>query len=360
MSGRIEQGKNKAAFKKRAHRPWQPPILEEISVDHPNVLDVSAKLNHKQFELLQKQLQMTLDIKLQEKSELNSVLDNLDADRITLGGFLKPKNILLANETETLQKTALLINELKEKEFEIQSITQNLKITQAEEYAESAEKARLNEEKARHAAEEKAIFALKQANMAAEQIKKAEEKIFFLENGKAKLEKVLFDLEDKLKLATHELDVLGLKSNKNTEQKQKLEYDLRIAASALHNEKQNKKTLEEKLKLLSQDLNEKQEECRLTEMKLVYSSEQVYQLINSLAIERHRLNEFNMNLICLKENIEISRNEQTHIQSTQHEILENLHAAHFKIKLMEQVIQAERNLRLLYEKRLSRKTKLVF
>ena len=164
MTTKMDLGKGKAVFKKKAHRPWQPTLLENAGVDEiQSILDPTAKLQDKNIEFLQKQLETTLDIKRKESEELNVSLSALDTNRITLGGFLKPKNILFAPGQETLHKTASIIHELKAKEQEILDITQHLKLTQAEEQAERAEMARLSEERARQVAEEKAFYALRQA-----------------------------------------------------------------------------------------------------------------------------------------------------------------------------------------------------
>ena len=136
MTSRMDFGRGKIVFKKKAHRPWQPTLLDSPAEDHQSLINVSPKLQDKQIEFLQKQLETTLEIKNKEREGLQVSLSSLENNRVTLGGFIKPNNMLFKTEPVALQKTASIMHELKAKEQEILEITQHLKLTQVEEQVE--------------------------------------------------------------------------------------------------------------------------------------------------------------------------------------------------------------------------------
>lgn len=367
MSFRMDTSKSKVVFKKRAHRPWQTNLLDEGTEDNQNVLDVFTKTPDKQLELLQRQLEGTLEIKSRERDEINHTLKTLDDHRVTFGGFLKPKDILLVTEHESLKKTSSLIIELKEKEQEIVEITQNLKITQAEETAERAEAARLMEEKARHAAEEKAIFALRQAHLTAEQIKEAEGRVLLMEQAKLKLEHHLFDLEEKLKLTTHELTVLGQKSKLTEENEANLETELKILTKKLNDEKQDKINLKENLLQEIQDIKqETQLQIEELQEKLREQIDQVEDAKNKrLELEQqfshkeqtyidmeNALSSVSQLTLELQEQIHTIKFERDEMKSHLQKMETKLDLAYCRQTKMIELIGLERNLRIMFEEKL--------
>lgn len=318
MSFRMDNSKSKIVFKKRAHRPWQTNAYEENYEENPNVLDASPKLKDKQTEFLQKQLESTLEIKNREREDIHHSLVTLDDHRVTFGGFLKPKDILLVTEHESLKKASSLVNELKEKEREILEITQNLKITQATEAAEKAEAARLMEEKARLAAEEKAIFAIRQAHQTAEQIKDAEERVIMMEQSKLQLEQALLSMEERLKEANDELEMLDQQSRNSNETQNDLLSKLKALNTQLNHEKQSKAAIEETLRNQQAELYARIEEL----------NERCEQEIRTKVSFEQELS--NAHLAMAKMESDFSHREQAYIESQ--ERVQTIH-----IELQEQI-----------------------
>jgi len=306
--------KNKVLFKKRAHRPWQPSTFEGME-DAGSIIE-TPKFQDKQLEHLQKQLETSLEIKTKEREDISQLLKMVDTHRITLGGFLRPKDILLMTDQESLQKSASLMSELKAKEQEIIELTQHLKITQAEELAKRAESARLIEEKARQHAEEKAIFALRQAHQTAEQIKFSEERIQILEQAKLKLANHVFDLEEQLKHATTHPsfpgEIQALLDKLETENRIRIENENTLFA-----------TLEEVANL---------KQC-MTQEKETQS------LLQDTIIELQEKNDF---IQTEKDNLINNKNQSD----------ENLSLANHRMTKMQAVITTERSLRILFEEKM--------
>lgn len=400
--------RSKIVFKKRAHRPWQPSLLEGVNEESSNVVFAPTKIQDKQFqdnqlEFLQKQLETTLEIKSKELETISHNLNTVDDHRITLGGFLRPKDILMVTEQVSMQKSSSLMSELKEKEQEIHTITQHLKISQAEEFAKRAESARLIEEQARLHAEEKAIFAFRQAQAAAEQIKVQEEHIRLgdektqtLEQVKLTLEGIVSDLDDKLKIAHHEIEILGQRTQSDAEQRYKIEQELRALNSKLTEQQQHNHALEEHKRSLTQKL-EMENRVRIeTETKLFDAMQEIteieqlfetakanYELVltqerasyeHSLATQRdsyeltmaterdsyeHTLtNEketqgiLQQNLTDLQTKVQFLRSDKDALTFLQQQTDEKLSKANLRSAKMAQIIATERNLRIMFETKL--------
>lgn len=354
--------RNKTVFKKRALRPWQPTILESME-DAQNSDEVSSKFQEKQIEIIQKQLETTLEIKNRERSELSQTLSTIDDHRITLGGFLRPKDILLVTEQSSLHKTSSLMNELKEKEQEIIEITQNLKISQAEELAKRAESARLVEEKARQAAEEKAIYALRQAQQSAEQCKAAEEQAMMLEQIRSKLEQAVYELEDQVKLSHHELQVREQRIQGEIEHRHKIEQaaaeqyqwfdnEVKTLNQKLKEEFQIKQGHETKISALSIDLeNERNTKLQL-EADLKSSLAQSAEIDSLLKHEKEVTSGLEQNLLDLQERIEMLETERTRLLVSIQISEDKQSDMRLQMGKMTEVINAERNLRQLFEENL--------
>src|SRR3990167_2965671 len=98
------------------------------------------------------------------------------------------------------------MDELKNKEQEIQTLSTNLKIATALEHAEKIELSRKKEALARKAAEEKALFAMQQVNLTEEQLQKAMQQIQIEQQLKAKEESIRKSLESEIKNALRAIE----------------------------------------------------------------------------------------------------------------------------------------------------------
>ncbi len=201
---------NSRNFKKRAHRPWKSSLLEttiqESSLDHDNShfdfnLDLEsmpAESMYAQFDFTQpntelptlstdlnlkfSQLQsitlkddVSLDLKSaikhteQQKNNLQQQIHDKSSSSLLLGGFFQPQQLGTPAETQGGRKMNYLISDLKNKEQELNSLTNNLKVTEAMERVEQSELIRRAEEQARITAETRMRQVIEQANIAAEQ-----------------------------------------------------------------------------------------------------------------------------------------------------------------------------------------------
>lgn len=331
--------KNKIMFKKRAHRPWQPNMFEGTE-DFASVTEVTPIFQDKQIEFLQKQLEATLEIKSKEREDLSHLLKTVDNHRITLGGFLRPKDIVLITDQASLSNTASVMSELKAKEQEIIELTRQLKITQAQELAKHAESSRLTEEKARQQAEEKAIFALRQAQQAAEQIQISEERVQALEQTKLKLANHVYDLEEKLTLATQELKVLGEKNFADETLRQELEKRVLAFTEQANNESDIHQSFSRQIQQLSEKL-ETENRIRIeNENTLFATMEEIASLKQCIVDEKEMQKTLQGTIYELQGKIERMGSE------------EDLATAQQRITKMKEIIAVERNLRILFEEKM--------
>lgn len=363
MGSLTETTRNKTTFKKRAHRPWQPALLDNSTEEAHNVIPATSKLQEKQIEFLQKQLEATLEIKSKEKEAITHTLSTIDDHRITLGGFLRPKDILLVTDQNSLHNSVSLIHELKEKEQEIQSITQNLKITQAEEFAKRAEAARIAAEQARHAAEEKAIFALRQAQQAAGQIKVAEEHSQDLEQITLKLEHRVHELEDKLKLASQQLERLGQTTENDGIHRQKIEHEVETLASELQEAQHSASIFQSKMIALNQQIESEHQAKTEFENKFFEACEKISELEYLLNAEKERFSIFQQHeyaeksmlqqsYLELKEVTDFLRADKATLTQENQHLDTQLSCALSRMAKMTAVITAERNLRIVCEEKM--------
>lgn len=206
----LDSSKSKILFKKRIHRPWKPAQLESEDFsftnaeEAPHVLELNAILEDANTNLIREELQKSLEESAKKHSETEQAL-HAKENRITIGGFLSPKNVLAA-PSEEKNPSSDIITELKNKEQEILLLAHDLKVANALEQLEKLEVARKKEEEARKAAEEKALYAIHQAKVAAEQTYKAEQQLSLEKQSRIKEEKLRQFLEDKVQLALQEVE----------------------------------------------------------------------------------------------------------------------------------------------------------
>jgi len=174
MASHMHSTRRRTAPKRRLSRPWKSMLSNPAVTPTQDMQPTPPAL---QSDFLQKQLQIALDQKRQEQVALTTDLTVSQESRITMGGFFHPKH-LFSPEMGDIQKSTLILRDLRNKEAEIQAITNQLWLTQAEERVNHATAQLQSEATARHAAEEQAAFALAQAQKTAEQLRFAEERAY--------------------------------------------------------------------------------------------------------------------------------------------------------------------------------------
>src|SRR5689334_14047447 len=117
----LDSSQEKAFFKKRIHRPWNPAVQMQTKAP-----EETAPTNVTTTELEAEQR-----LKTKELHEINSQLAAQDENRLLIGGFLYPKNIFSSNEDAKIQKSSHLMGELKNKEREMQALENDLKVARA-------------------------------------------------------------------------------------------------------------------------------------------------------------------------------------------------------------------------------------
>jgi chromosome segregation ATPase len=218
-----QDGKPKVTkFKKRPHRPWKTSLLEttvneadgieseaeevEFSLDTSDAAtttsdsifsDFSFNIAQEETSLpeLSPSLQSTFsqlaaiaidndshtDLKAaiktseEKKSELIQQITDKGKSPVSLGGFFRPQQLTTSEDTQSTRKMNFLLSDLKNKEQELKTLTDNLKVTEAIERCEQAELNRRAEEQRRIAAENRMRQAIEQAHSAAEQCRLAME-----------------------------------------------------------------------------------------------------------------------------------------------------------------------------------------
>lgn len=197
-------------FKKRAHRPWETSLLETAVKNSENTISeesldfnldsntdsfyndfalstdneaisLSPSLQHtfSQLQAIAVDDEQNSDLKIaikqgeQQKNRLREQISDKSSSSILLGGFFQPQHLAAPTETQSTRKMNFLLSDLKSKEQELNSLTSNLKVTEAVERAEQAELNRRAEEHRRLAAEHRMRQAIEQAQVAAEQCKAA-------------------------------------------------------------------------------------------------------------------------------------------------------------------------------------------
>jgi hypothetical protein len=167
----LDSTNHKIVFKKQSHRPWTPPIQKETPV-------------------------------LSSNTELNG----FDSDRLLIGGFSFLKASSIPYESEQSQKSHTLIDKLKNKEQEAQTLSTSLKIVTALEQAEKIELGRKKDALARKAAEEKALCAMQQLHLTEYELQKTKKQLQIEQQLKTKEESVKKSLETEIKNALRAIE----------------------------------------------------------------------------------------------------------------------------------------------------------
>lgn len=380
MVSRIEPSENRPAFKKRPLRPWKPVIeLEQspLNTDSKFTFDLFENDLNTEFplELLHKPLNQEtnsnlknqLENKIKNQEEIRAKLSSLENNRLTLGGFFKPKNVLFLDEKESSEQTFFLLNALKDKEHEIVEIHHQLKLTEMIEEIQRSTLALQSEKAARVTAEERIVSTQRQVQQLTEQGQALEEKLSQSEQTNSNLEYRTLHLEKTLTEARQnfeaQLHTLSLESGKLQDSKQH-EVNLRMQTEEeLRLIKTQRQTLEKELHEKNQayqDLQSLFEESqaeiqrlnltrRTIESDLSQTSEKLDETQQALMNEK-------ANILVLESQYRQLKEEQNHLnshmQSLEAQLAQEKSSFQEKvapmiehIKKMNHILQAERNLR---------------
>lgn len=269
-------------FKRRAHRPWNTMLLE-------NTLEAIAEENRG----LEAELEVPLEInpneelpnilveKTKERDEIHEQLNIQEESRLSIGGFLRPSNIF--NEIEKPAQANYLMNQLKNKEQEILSLSHDLKVAKALEQVEKLEMARGKEEEARKLAETKALFAIQEAKIAAEQVYKIEQELNVEKQLRVKEEKTRKRLEEKNQLILQEI---AKKEQALLKIEETVQQTVELANSR---EEQIKIEAQEKIQKIVQEMSQQIEKYQEAAEKTHHQAEERISILQKEANERIKL-----------------------------------------------------------------------
>jgi len=356
----LDTSKTKANFKKREFRPWRPTLLEgatPLEFNEQSAFETA-------FSVEGLQLEKTLEEKNVERDALFEQLKSREDNRLLIGGFLKPTNIMLLDASA---KKDVLFNELKTKEKEILDISINLKIAKSQELAEKAEMARLTEEAARIVAETKALHALEQAKISTEQLLQIESQFILekehlkeFEKTKRGLEAKILEIEQEVELRERER-LMALEAKKIAEDK--VQYALEYAthaeekANQVLNEKiqaielvsQNKmREAEERSQHVQMQAEQKvqalQEQLRLNEKAKLSLQAQLKKSLENTQMAEKKKRE-------IEENLKVLEKQQEMLMAEKGKIETNLHQIVDRLKKIEILADSEKKLRKILEER---------
>jgi len=377
MVSRIESSETRPTFKKRSLRPWKPVIeLEQpLNTDSKVAFNLfendlttefPLELLHKPLETGAK-LENQLENQIKKQEEIRGKLSNLDNNRLTLGGFFKPKNVLFLDEKESSEQTFFLLNALKDKEHEIVEINHQLKLTEMIEEIQHSTLALHSEKTARSAAEERIISTQRQVQQLVEQSQALEEKLSLSEQAKNQLEYRTLHLEKTLTEARQnfeaQLHTLSSGSEKLQDSKQ-LEINLRKQTEEeLKLVKIQRQTLEKELHAKNQayqDLQSLSEESQTEIQRLTLKRRTIE---NDLRLTSEKLEQTEQALMSEKANIQILESQYKRIQEEQRSLCADTQSLEGQLaqersafqekvapmiehmKKMNNILQGERNLR---------------
>lgn len=199
---------NTRTFKKRAHRPWKPDLLEstvqETSLTDEDLfsfdLDLTEATNNEVNNSLYPEFNFTDDIPefnedmpefnfntsinddeetLELKKEIQQTkkqhehlieqINDKSNNAILLGGFFQPQHISANTESMPGRKINSLLSDLKVREQKLNTLTNSLKISEANERAEQAELSKQATTQQLFVTEQRMRKAIQQAKVAEEQ-----------------------------------------------------------------------------------------------------------------------------------------------------------------------------------------------
>ena len=252
---------------------FEPTVIptREVNISSTNItqnINIPRNItpNSSKLDKINSQLQGIIKDKISEKEEIRRQITSRQDSSMSIGGFFQP-NFLENKEPSTNgKKINHLMEDLKNKEMELSSLTNNLKIAQAIEQAEHAELSRRAEEQARVAAENQMSMAIEQANSAQEQLKIA--------MSQAKEAEAAQQEEEKLRLLTQAKIDEYIEIAKNAELAMQTEAKIREAAEEKAQQSLNqtiqtelaRQQLEEENKSLSMKLQSALDELRRIEL----------------------------------------------------------------------------------------------
>lgn len=143
-------------FTKTRHRPWEKNLLEDkISQSSSANIESSlaADLDHNYAR--QRQVTEKHDTEAKEQADLIDKIVNIDDEPILIGGIFRPHQFVCAQTDNRREEVGTLIDRFQRKNSQLQSLTHELKVLEAQETAQKAEQAKAGEERLRKASEAK-------------------------------------------------------------------------------------------------------------------------------------------------------------------------------------------------------------
>lgn len=205
-----ESRRKSSSFKKRAHRPWKTDLLEntvhEATLADDDIfgfdIDINLDTNidsdsfYPEFNFIEmesssddstefaarvnqddqkSELRQAIQQTKQQQQQLVQQISDKSTNSVLLGGFFKPQEIHVNNESQSSRKINSLLSDLKVREQKINSLTSNLKISEAYERAEQAELSKRAVAQQLQVAENRMRHSVEQAKQAEEQFLNAME-----------------------------------------------------------------------------------------------------------------------------------------------------------------------------------------
>ncbi len=297
MVSRIEPSENRHVFKKRSLRPWKPVI------ELDNAIQSDPKTNSNLFEnslatefpleILHQSSESNLETATLHCEDIRGKLSHLDNTRITMGGFFKPKNILLLDEQGSSEKTFFLLNALKDKEHQLATIQHQLKLAEALDEAKRNTIELSAEQKARFTAEESLLSTQKQMQQAIEYSQSLEERLNIAEQIKNNLEHRVLHLEKTIQESSQNFEAQLQATAQETDLRKRKEEEfilLKMQSDILETELNNKIQIVQDLQALLEESRNDIEALKLQEKNyeksLLAASEKWKQTEQKLASEK--------------------------------------------------------------------------
>lgn len=356
-------------FLKKAHRPWKSQLLEEtaenaeFAVKDPMLEKDGADAFAKSLDSLY------ADFSIGDEDPINNKFSQLEAvnpssvektltdysspsTSITMGGFFSPENMSLNLGTDNGKKISALMTDLKNKEQKLNSLTSDLKLSEASEKVEQAELARKAEEQARISAEKRMRKAVEQAHLAAEQFHVAMEQARQAEEAQKEEARIR-------KYTEAQVNEAKIRYNKVLQEMEDLKQALKEAEEkAQHALSQtvevelSKQKLQDELSHVTEQLQDTTSKLRKVEMSCEAEEASRTEAENKY----HNLNKVFTKIDCEhKENlgkIYSLENELKNLKANHERSETELEAAKSQRDKLKDIVQSEQDLRKLAEKRM--------
>lgn len=162
---------NASKFTKTRHRPWEKKLLEDkiSQSSHANIENnIAVELDQNYTK--QRQVLERHESETKSKAELVTKISNIDDEPILIGGIFRPHQFICSQTDHRREEVGALIDKFQRKNNQLQSLTTELKVLEAQESAQKAEQAKAAEERLRKASEIKMQEVMRQLQEATKEI----------------------------------------------------------------------------------------------------------------------------------------------------------------------------------------------